>query len=292
MQILDGGTGRQLKWIGAPFRQPEWSALALMESPDHVVRVHQDFIDAGADIITTNSYAVVPFHIGDERFLNQGGDLLDLAGRLAGQAKKSASRQIRVAAGIPPMFGSYIPDKFDPAEAIGMLSLFRDKLLPHGDLALAETLSCIAEISAFQEVFADCGKPVWISLSLEDEKPQPGVPKLRSGERLEQALEVARRHKFDAILFNCSQPEVMADGVSRARELLAGDVSIGVYANAFPPKNTATAQANAEVSEIRQDLTPGRYKEFAVQWQALGATIVGGCCGVGPEHIRALREIA
>jgi S-methylmethionine-dependent homocysteine/selenocysteine methylase len=291
MQILDGGTGRQLKRIGAPFRQPEWSALALMESPEHVVRVHTDFIDAGADIITTNSYAVVPFHIGEDRFLKDGGDLLDLAGRLAAHAQKAATRQVRVAAGIPPMFGSYVPENFDPDKADGMLSLFRDKLLPHCDLVLGETLSCIAEVTAFQEVFADCGKPVWISLTLEDDQPQPNAPKLRSGESLDQALEAARRHKFDAILFNCSQPEVMADGVSRARELLGADVSIGVYANAFPPKNTATVQANKEVSEIRQDLTPDRYREFALEWLALGATIIGGCCGVGPEHIRALKEI-
>ncbi|HER25891.1 MAG TPA: homocysteine S-methyltransferase family protein, partial [Rhodospirillales bacterium] len=210
MQILDGGTGRQLKRIGAPFRQPEWSALALMESPEHVLQVHQDFIDAGADIITTNSYAVVPFHIGPERFHNQAADLLQRAGRLAVQGKQSAGRPVTVAAGIPPLFGSYAPNSFDPVKAIPMLHLFRDNLLPYGDLVLAETLSCTAEISAFQEVFADCGKAVWVSLSLDDDNPESGAPKLRSGEPLELALEVAQRHTLDAILFNCSQPEVMA----------------------------------------------------------------------------------
>jgi len=291
MKILDGGTGRQLKRIGAPFRQPEWSALALIESPGHVSRVHQDFIDAGADIITTNSYAVVPFHIGEDRFLHQGANLLRLAGQLAHEAKENTTRRISVAAGIPPMFGSYAPDKFDPDIAIDMLTLFRDMLLPHSDLVLGETLSSITEVTAFQKVFADCGKPVWVALTLEDETPEAGVPKLRSGETLEQALEVIGHQKPDAILFNCSQPEAMADGVAQARRLLDTNVSIGVYANAFPPKNTATAKANAELNEIRQDLTPLRYQEFARQWQSLGATIIGGCCGVGPEHINALKKI-
>jgi len=289
MQILDGGTGRQLKRIGAPFRQPEWSALALIEGPEHVVRVHRDFIDAGADIITTNSYAVVPFHIGEDMFQNQAGELLRLAGQLAEQAKRSASRKIRVAAGIPPMFGSYDPDKFEPDRAIDMLELFRDSLLPHCDLILAETLSCIAEISAFQDVFSDCDKPIWISMTLEDETPEPGRPKLRSGEFIEDALDTVLRQNVDAILFNCSQPEVMADGVLKAAGLLGSDVLIGVYANAFPPQNANSAKANEEVSEIRKDLTPKRYAEFAAEWRALGATIIGGCCGVGPEHIRALR---
>lgn len=64
IQILDGGMGRELKRIGAPFQQPEWSALALMEAPAFVSQAHNAFIQAGTDIITTNSYAVVPFHIG------------------------------------------------------------------------------------------------------------------------------------------------------------------------------------------------------------------------------------
>ena len=68
MMLLDGGMGRELNRMGAPFRQPEWSALALLEGPDFVRRAHLAFINAGAEIITTNSYAVVPFHIGDDRF--------------------------------------------------------------------------------------------------------------------------------------------------------------------------------------------------------------------------------
>lgn len=70
--ILDGGMGRELERIGAPFRQPEWSALALMEAPEMVRRVHEDYIRAGAKVITTNSYALVPFHIGEGRFRARG----------------------------------------------------------------------------------------------------------------------------------------------------------------------------------------------------------------------------
>ncbi len=64
LTLLDGGTGRELARIGAPFRQPEWSALALIEAPAFVTQVHQRYVDAGADVITTNSYAIVPFHTG------------------------------------------------------------------------------------------------------------------------------------------------------------------------------------------------------------------------------------
>ena len=76
--LLDGGTGRELKRIGAPFRQPEWSALALIEAPEFVSRVHEAYVAAGADVITTNSYAVVPFHLGAERFAAEGAKLAAL----------------------------------------------------------------------------------------------------------------------------------------------------------------------------------------------------------------------
>ena len=80
--ILDGGMGRELERSGAPFRQPEWSALALIEAPAHVGRAHADFARNGAEVITTNSYAVVPFHIGQERFDAEGLTLADLACRV------------------------------------------------------------------------------------------------------------------------------------------------------------------------------------------------------------------
>jgi S-methylmethionine-dependent homocysteine/selenocysteine methylase len=63
---------------------------------------------------------------------------------------------------------------------------------------------------------------------------------------------------------------------------------IGVYANAFPPQGDAES-ANENLHEIRKDLTPEGYLKFARDWAARGATVIGGCCGIGPEHIAALR---
>ena len=103
MIILDGGLGHQLRAVGAPFRQPEWSALALMEAPQFVREVHDQFIAAGADVITTNSYAVVPFHIGEDRFEAQAGELLALAAKLASDAADAVSHKVYVAASVPPM---------------------------------------------------------------------------------------------------------------------------------------------------------------------------------------------
>ena len=78
--LLDGGMGKELRRIGAPFRQPEWSALALMEAPELVVQAHNNFIEAGAQMIITNNYAVVPYHLGDDMIRDSGAELTALAG--------------------------------------------------------------------------------------------------------------------------------------------------------------------------------------------------------------------
>ena len=290
--LLDGGMGRELKRMGAPFRQPQWSALALMEAPDFVSKAHAAFIAAGAEVVTTNSYAVVPFHIGRDRFAADGRMLAERAGRLArAAADDGAGRKVLVAASLPPLFGSYRPDLFDAARAPEFLRTLVEGLSPHADLWLAETLGSIAEAAAVSDALAGDARPLWISFTLADDRPEPSDPRLRSGEPVAEAVRAAARLGAAAVLFNCSQPEVMAPALEVARDTLAeldAAIEIGAYANAFRPKDE-NAQANEEVSDLRTDLDPPGYLGFARDWMARGATIVGGCCGIGPEHIAALR---
>lgn len=290
MKILDGGIGRYLKEIGAPFQQPEWSALALMEDPSSVKVAHQAFVDAGSQVITTNSYAVVPFHIGEDRFVERGAELIRLSGQLAQQVKQAAGETVLIAAGIPPVFGSYNPNEFVHDDAVAMLEVFKQNLLPYTDIILAETQSSIAEVTAIQSVFGDCGQPLWISMTLEDEPVTGEESRLRSGELLRDTLESINFQCVDAVLFNCSQPEVMAKAVKLAAEMLPSGKDIGVYANGFRPI-TNTIDANDGYSVLREDLTPQDYLAFAQHWQQLGATMVGGCCGIGPDHISLLKRL-
>lgn len=289
--ILDGGTGRELKRIGAPFRQPEWSALALIEAPEYVTRAHENFIRAGADIITSNSYAVVPFHIGEERFACDGSRLIELAGKLARQAADAAPHPVKVAGSLPPVFGSYRSDLFNASRVQSILSVLVQGLRPYVDHWQAETLSSIAEAQAVRTAIGNDGKPLWVSFTLDDEDADPATPRLRSGETVADAVRAVAGLNAAAILFNCSQPEVMGAAVDTARQTLAeigASLQIGVYANAFPPQRK-DAEANADLDEIRADLTAPGYLKFAQDWIARGASIVGGCCGIGPEHIAALK---
>lgn len=290
VRVLDGGMGRELKRIGAPFRQPEWSALALLESPDHVAQAHRNFVEAGASVITTNSYAVVPFHIGQERFDARGRDLAALAGRIARQVADQAGRPVTVAGSLPPALGSYRPDLFEEARSVAIHKELIAGLAAHVDVWLAETQSSIAEIKAARKALGDDPKPFWVSFTLDDE-PEAG-PALRSGEPVAEAVRQALALNAQAVLFNCSQPEVMGDAVDAARAVIAESgkqAEIGVYANAFPP-TPKDAKANETLDELRPDLTPENYARWAKAWAEHGAGIIGGCCGISPDHIAALAK--
>ena len=289
LRLLDGGMGRELKRIGAPFRQPEWSALALIEAPEFVLQAHQAFIDAGARIITTNSYALVPFHLGQARFANSALEWATLAGQLARTAAQQSEQPVLVAGSLPPALGSYRPDLFDHEQSVAINRVLIEGLRPFIDVWLAETQSSIAEIRAVHEALQGVegaeAKPLWLSFTLSD-SPQDG-PRLRSGESVAHAIEIALTLGPRAVLFNCSQPEVMGEAVIVARQVIesaSSNVEIGVYANAFPVVDS-DAEANATLLDIRQDLGPASYVRWARRWVEQGATIIGGCCGIGPEHI-------
>lgn len=283
MILLDGGMGRQLARVGAPFRQPEWSALAMIESPQHVAMVHESYVRAGADVITTNAYALVPFHLGEERFATDGGQLAALAGRVA-RSVADAAPGVRVAGCLPPVLGSYLPEAFVADAARPILDVLVAEQAPYVDLWLAETQSSIAEVQLVRAVLDEHRSllPLWLSFTLEDVLTD-GIARLRSGESVTAAVRAAELLGAELVSFNCSQPEVMEPAVLEA--VAATTLPVGVYANAFV---IADGTANQELHDIRDDVTPDAYLEWAQQWIAAGATMVGGCCGVGPEHVSAL----
>jgi len=289
--VLDGGMGRELQRSGAPFRQPEWSALALSEAPEAVVGVHAAFIAAGAQVITSNSYAVVPFHIGEPRFARESLQLATVAGQLARQAADASAQPVQVAGSLPPLFGSYRPDLFQPERVTEVLTPLLQGLAPHVDLWLAETQSSIAEVRAIHSHLPADGKPFWVSFTLQDEDVD-SVPRLRSGEPVADAINAVADLGVVAVLFNCSQPEVIGAALDVARAVIEArqaDIAIGAYANAFPPQSKE-ATANDGLSELREDLDPPGYLVWARDWRARGASLIGGCCGIGPEHIAEIKR--
>ncbi|MCG2573532.1 homocysteine S-methyltransferase family protein [Acinetobacter sp. ME22] len=285
MKILDGGVGRELARRGAPFRQPEWSALALWEAPEIVKDVHLDFIQSGAEVITTNNYAVVPFHIGQERFDAEVRQLVQVAVDQAKKAVQESGRDVKIAGCLPPLFGSYRADLFQEDHVRELALPIIETLAGQVDFWLAETQSSLKEVEMVHNLLPKDGKAYWVSFTLQDVLQQDRAY-LRSGENLEQAVDVIRRIGAEAVLFNCCQPEVILQAIQEIKKL-APELTIGAYANAFPPQDES-ATANDGLDEVRKDLDPTAYLAFAKKWQDAGASLIGGCCGITPAHIAEL----
>ncbi len=286
--ILDGGMGRELERIGAPFSQPLWSAQALIESPQFVEQAHQRFIETGAEVLITNAYACVPFHLGENLFAAEGENLARQSAQIARKAVNASSQPVLVAGCLPPAMGSYRPDLFDAKRAFDIIGQLYTAQKDHVDLWIVETIACIEEYQTVHKVLEQTTLPCWYAFTLSDDVGQE--PKLRSGEALSDALaEVIKGHAA-GILFNCSIPEVMENAIAQTRTALeASDnksIKIGAYANAFTPIQS-DHQANDELQGMRS-LSPEEYLAFAYRWKNAGATIIGGCCGIGPEHIKVL----
>ena len=296
LTLFDGGIGRELKRIGAPFSQPLWSAQALIEAPHYVTQAHQNFIQAGAEIITVNSYACVPFHLGEVRYQQQGAALARQAAIIAKETASHAKegqnktpRTVLVAGSLPPPLGSYRPDLFEKQPALDILTTLFEAQDDYVDLWLAETIASIEEANAIAHVLKDSTKPCYYAFTLSDEIGE--TARLRSGESVIDAIEAILKNKVDGIFFNCSIPEVMEQAIRDTTSLLEKhnrQLDIGAYANSFTPISQGH-KANLTTQGSR-DLSPEEYLVFAKKWHSLGATIIGGCCGIEPSHIEALAE--
>jgi len=296
LTLLDGGIGRELKRIGSPFSQPLWSAQALIEAPHYVTQAHQNFIQAGAEIITVNSYACVPFHLGEVRYQQQGAALARQAAIIAKETASHAKegqnktpRTVLVAGSLPPPLGSYRPDLFEKQPALDILTTLFEAQDDYVDLWLAETIASIEEANAIAHVLKDSTKPCYYAFTLSDEIGE--TARLRSGESVIDAIEAILKNKVDGIFFNCSIPEVMEQAIRDTTSLLEKhnrQLDIGAYANSFIPISQGH-KANLTTQGSR-DLSPEEYLVFAKKWHSLGATIIGGCCGIEPSHIEALAE--
>lgn len=293
IMIMDGGMGRLLKEMGAPFQRPEWSALSLMDAPEFVTQAHNQFIDAGAEIIITNSYAIVPFHIGQERFDQEGRKLIKRAATIARECAENAKHNVMIAGSIPPAFGSYRADFYQADKASDIYTPLIEEQAPFIDVWLAETVTTTQEVIKIKEclidVLGDKTKPFWVSYTLLDRQEDTAAPQLRSGESIEEAISTAITCGASRILFNCSQPEEMEPALEIIQKMNI-DVPYGVYANAFEPIRK-DQKANSEETTIREDNSPENYLKFAQKWKERGATLIGGCCGIMPEHIKKLTEI-
>ena len=283
--LLDGGMGQELIKRAPEGPTSLWSARVMIDHPEIVKAVHLEYIRAGAKVITVNAYSATRDRLEGAGFGDRFEELQRLACELAMQARDESGEDVTIAGCLPPLQWSYRPDLAnDPDEIAPAYAEIARLQAPHVNLFLAETMSASGQGLGAVRGAAEGGggKPIWVAWTVADDAS--GL--LRSRETVAEAAAALEGLPVAARLLNCSPPEAISAALPGVAALGG---PFGAYANGFAAisdeyKPGATVKALAG----RADLGPAAYADFALGWIDQGASIVGGCCEVGPAHIAEL----
>ncbi len=271
--VIDGALGTELERRGVATGLPLWSAHALLECPEVVSEIHREYSGAGAEVLTANTFRTQRRTLDNAGLGARAGELTQLAVDLARAASGDSGW---VAGSVPPLEDCYRPDRVPPdaalrvehAEHIGHL------VRAGVDLLLIETMNSIREATIAVELAARSDLPVWASFVCDADA------RLLSGESLSDALGAVLLHEPQALLVNCLPPSAVPASLP---VLAARGIPFGVYANLGEPNDDTGFSRSEEVG-------PREFARRNVEWLSTGATLLGGCCGTGPDHIAALVE--
>jgi len=285
--ILDGAIGTEILRHNVT-----WADHQLVNKPEFVRGIHEDYIRAGANVLSTNSFQLCKralcnhfrddahrHHIGAKDLDTRADKLLAASVHLAREARDRvrSEQPVAVAAAVTTLEWCFRPDLAPSAEQAKREyeEIFSVVKKAGADLVLLETVNSILEARVALEVLNKLGLPCWVAFVC-DEK---GV--LFTGETMEQAAKTLEPLGVGAILLNCAPPDDITAGVKalapHAKVPIGGYAHIGRF---DPPEWLFT-----------DEYPPDRYCKEAEGWKKLGSSILGGCCGTTPEHIAALGTI-
>ena len=284
--VLDGAIGTELERRGVPMNGVAWCATAMKTHPDTVRQVHEDYIRAGADVITANTFATArhvlePAGLGDEV-----GALNRRAVELAREARDAAAdRPVWIAGAISTMAAG--ADRGNAPEAARARANYREQaehLAAAGaDLIAMEMMMDLEHAAYATEAAVATGLPVWVGFSCRIAGDGATVVMFR-----EEAEDLEFADVIDAI---------MAIGGSVAgvmhTEIDATAPALAVVLDHWSGPVAAYAESGHFVMPNWQFVdvaTPEDYAAKAQTWVGMGVQIVGGCCGLGPEHVRLLEQ--
>lgn len=284
--ILDGAIGAELEKKGAKMHKDLWCGTCSVESPDLVKKVHEEYILAGADIITTNTYATTPIAMKQYGFDNQISEFNKKSVQLAKEAVKNTNKDVAIAGSVST-FGSlykYGLEAMKPGFKEQLNILSNEGV----DLIILEAMSSQADIV---ETIIECSSqtklPVWLSIScvIDD-----NTNKVMLGfsdtfdtdtnvyEDFETSMDNFSKIHQGPILIAHSDIEVTGQAIKIAKKKFNG--VLGAYPN--------RGHYEKPHWKFVDNITPSEYLEKAKSWVGNGTQIIGGCCGVGVEEIKAI----
>ena len=291
--LIDGGLSNVLEGHGCDLDHQLWTASLIADQPEAIIRTHLEYLKAGAHCITTASYQASIAGLREKGFnSNEAKSLILKSVELAEIAIKRAINEglIKtkpiIAASIGP-YGAYLADGSEYRGNYGvsdetLVSFHQERInildKSKADLLAIETIPSLQEANVLSDLTIQCDKPVWISFSCKDEQL------LNDGSKITDAISIFRDHsRVFAVGVNCTQPQYISSLISSIKEF-AGNKKIVVYPNSGEAYN-ARDKTWVGVSD------PDAFIAMAEEWLGLGADIIGGCCRIGPSHIRALKQL-
>ncbi len=280
--ILDGATGTELEKRGVPMDDAAWDAAALATHPDTVREVHEDYIRAGADLIITNTFATARHVLEPAGMGEQFRELNIRAVSLAKEARENAADRPVFIAGSISTFTARYDYSYEPRDEKARANYREqaDVLAETGvDVIVLEMMRDIEQTTYALEAALTTGLPVWIGFSCKT--TDEGTVVLWDGEQtLVEALEQIPLSGISLV----SIMHTLTEDTPPALQEVTGHWSgpVGAY-----PHSGEFVMPNWRFIDV---LTPEDFATQAQGWIEMGVQLVGGCCGIGPEHIRLLKE--
>ena len=280
--ILDGAMGTELQRRGVDTGLPLWSANALMARPEVVLQIHKDYIAAGADIITTNTFRTTRRTMRRANLPDRSRQLTASAVEMARHAREAfPDRNVLIAGSIAPLEDCYRPDLVPPdAQLRDEHAELAERLAGAGvDFLLIETINTTREAFAACEAATRTGKEVVLSFVCDNSGH------LLSGESVTDAVKSVAGLHPTAFSINCVSPRYLKQAILNLQSSIDNlklTNPIAVYGNVGLPENERQGW------EFTHDITADEYARHAHQWMREGVSIIGGCCGTTPEYIMAM----
>lgn len=273
--------GTELFRRGIETKLPFWSAHALLHQPEVVQTVHEDYIRAGAEVLTTNTFRTSFRSLNKAGQGHQAKKMTELAVRLAKQARENTapSNPVWIAGSVAPLEDCYEPHLMpDMTTAANEHAQMIDWLFSSGvDLLLIETMNSIEEATVAAEIAAKTGIPFFVSWVCGSDG------NILNGQTLRSGIEALQPYQPTAFLVNCTRTVDLHKALTNLLEF-ADKTPVGAYGNIGKPEPVFGW-------EFTNEIDAEGYSHYAAGWIRSGARIVGGCCGTTPNHIRKLRPI-
>ncbi len=292
--LLDGATGTELQRRGVDTGLPLWSARALLEAPQVLRAIHTDYVAAGADILTTNTFRTHRRTLERAGLESRARELTQLAVQIAREAACTTDQPVYLAGSMSPLEDCYSPQLVPSDDELRRehAEMARDLADAGCEVLLVETMNTIREAAIAAQCARETGLPVCVSFVVGPGGRPPdqitaerGISDrvlLLSGETIEEAVKAVQPIEPAVILINCVPLAYIDQALVELRAAHSG--SIGLYAN-VGHADEATGWT------LTDDVLPEAYARHARRWLEQGARLIGGCCGTTPAHIAALKSI-